>query len=636
MKVENPPEGYDRILQFNVYMKNGELVRNGGSNVRYTVREDNKNSYAKNQDYSFDRRGEQDFRRPQSRDRSPEDQLSPEEVGEIKSFINRVKSESHQGSEQGMEDTMFKPKPKSRDDRNMYEETRDRSPYQERKTTPKRRPEGDYVDRDQTQAFRPGRPAPENFPRYERGRDQNYDPLESGAEERPLFPKDDKYLEIYVRPKKGQPKIVYTQNGEPAEIIHRFTPKKNYDRYPVDEVESTSKKRQEIPEDYRRPADDRPYPSTSKKPAVRDPPQEDNDRSGARRNRDPYDRNNSQPEDMYEENPFKPQPRPAFPEEDRYEEEDMFRKPSPRPSRPADVQREAADPRDQDQEYANPPRYPKDAGSNRKPGLSEEEKRRYADRQKELIQALQDEKNALKDLVDKLARRLDEKDSTSPQPRNSRKDEYPGRDEQPPRRPSAIKQPPRSPRYREDEAFREPSPDDRPSRPKQNQRPSDQKYRPEWNPGPFKNQRDERDVLSPKPRKSPFDVDKNSGKTEWEMSEPYLKTHDRLSRTPPKPRTNEFRYENEREQERAHDTAYFERSRSPGPRAGDQFCGLCDVYDDKQNYQDEAYYRGLSPGRRDYQRDGQEPATYYVEGKILGKMERPSYIRDLFRPNHLG
>lgn len=635
MKVDNPPEGYDRVLQFNVYMKNGELVRNGTSNVRYTIRDESKNAYTKNQDYSFDRRGEQDYRRPQSRDRSPDDQLSPEEVGEIKSFINRVKSESNQGSEQGLEDTMFKPRPKPRDDRNMYEDTRDRSPYQDRNTTPKRRSDGEYADRDQSQGYKPGKPAPDSYPRNERVRDQTYDQLDPGAQDRQSFPKEDKYLEIYVKPKKGQPKIVYTHNGEPAEIIHRFTPKKSYDRYPADEEESTSKKRQELPEDYRRPAEDRPFPSTSKKPGNRESDPDDYDRSIGRNNRDPYDRKTYPPEDSYEDNPFRPQPKPAAAEDDRYEQEDRFRKPSPRPARPSDAPREPVDLREREEEYPNAPRYPKDTNSNRKPGLSEDEKKRYADRQKELIQALQDEKNALKDLVDKLARRLDEKDSNSPQPRNSRADDYFGREEQPPRRPSAVKPPPR---FREDDAYRDQSPDERPSRqkPTGSGRPSDQKYKPEWNPGPYKNARDDRDVLSPKPRKSPFDVDKNSGKTEWEMSEPYLKTHDRLSRTPPKPRTNEFRYDNERDQERAHETAYFDRSRSPGPRAGDQFCGLCDVYDDKQNYQYEAYNRGQIPDRHDYQRDGAGPTTYYVEGKILGKMERPSYIRDLFRPNHLG
>ncbi len=633
MKVENPPEGYDRILQFNVYMKNGELVRNGGSKVRYTVHEETKNSYSKNQEYSFDRRRDQEYRRPQSRERSPEDQLSPEEVGEIKSFINRVKSESNQDSEQGMEDTMFKPKPKPRDDRNYFEDTRDRSPYQDRNTTPKRRSDGEYLDRDQNQGNRPSKPAQDSYPRDERTREQNYEQRDPGADDKPLFPKEDKYLEIFVKPKKGQPKIVYSHNGEPAEIIHRFTPKKNNDRYPEDEEESTSKKRQEFPEDFRRPTDDRAIPSTSKKPIYRESDQDDYDRNGGRRNRDPYDKQNNPPEDVYEENPFKPQPRPAFAEPDQYEQEDRYRKPSPRPSRPSNVQREPADFRDQEEDNQNATRYPKDASSSKKPGLSDEEKRRYADRQKELIQALQDEKNALKDLVDKLARRLDEKDSNSPQPRNPRQDEYLDREEQPPRRPSAIRQPPK---YREDDAFREPSPDDQQPRPKPTGRPSDQKYRPEWNPGPYKKSRDERDVLSPKPRKSPFDVDKNSGKTEWEMSEPYLKTHDRLSRTPPKPRTNEFRYDNERDIDRTHETAYFDRPRSPGPRAGDQFCGLCDVYDDKQNYQYEAYNRGSSPDRRDYPRDAAAPTTYYVEGKILGKMERPSYIRDLFRPNHLG
>ena len=280
--------------------------------------------------------------------------------------------------------------------------------------------------------------------------------------------------------------------------------------------------------------------------------------------------------------------------------------------------------------------------------MTDEDQKRYAERQRELMDALQDEKVALRELVDKLTRRLDETENSRPragsqtrspaedqnhQPVRNNNNPIP-RDERPPRTPSYMNRDPRNGggEFREDEQMPRPTP-------KGNSQatgireyePRRSTSRPDWNPGPYKNPRNERDVLSPKPRKSPFDVDRATGKTEWELSEPYLKAHEKAARS----QRDRSDYSYDRGNERGRNTSNVDRRQSREPKTGDQFCGLCEVYDDKQKYNREPV-RDRSPERFNEHREVTEPVTYYVEGKILGRAERPAYIRDLFKPNHLG
>lgn len=257
--------------------------------------------------------------------------------------------------------------------------------------------------------------------------------------------------------------------------------------------------------------------------------------------------------------------------------------------------------------------------------MTEEQLQRAYEKQNELLDSLQKDHKALRHLVDKLCQKIED----SPAPRSNHKAvrPYPEDDERDyePERPRHT---PDSRVY--DEAPPKESYYKHPAAPRGRSRTPQPEPRQPWNEGPYRNPRDARDSLSPAPRrKMPFDVDKTHGKTEWDMKEPYLKQYNRISDSPGKPATS--KYTSPRE------PAAVSPARR-APRSGDEFCGLCDVYVDKDRFRrdrdaaDASRYEPRSP-RRDSVDD--KPVTYYVQGKILGKVDRPAYIRDLFKPSYV-
>lgn len=597
MKARDLPEGFEKVLQFNVYMR-GNDGRDPQADLRYTVDEEyvrgTRESPAKNRE------------RPAGpRDRSVED-LSPEDVGDIRSFLHRVKSETGDGDTRRTgdqprdplaEDTMFKPR--NRDQRDLVgerteEKTPDRGGYPSKG---QQSPEGDYYlrndDRERdSPSFADRRPArdsraPEGYDDMGRDRD------------------DSKYLEIFVRPKRGQTKLVYRENGEPAEIVHRFTPKKNYDRYNQEpEERQSSRKNLEEPDyrnEYRKP--ELYLPSSSHKKYVprnqEDYPQSDAQSRGKRGSgmsepqRTHY---KDQPDNIlvsdyeggrpktgsngaYSNHPIPPEEayarysRVDGPGDTGNQGQGQYMPPardrSRKPSFPED--------RYEDRPYKESRgRYPNDLVEDpkhyRNDPMDDEERRRYQERQKELIDALYQEKNALKELVDRLCYRLDNEEPGARQ--------YPEYDQPPRPRDEYVNVPPRT--------STSPAP------------------RPEWYPGPYKNPRDRNDVLSKSERKSPFDVDKKYGKTEWEMSEPYLRQHDKIGRTPPRNMNA-----SPRDYSRSPAPARYEKTAPPrvntyspvrdSPKAGDQFCGLCDVYLDKDKFRRDMKDRSRQPSVERFQ-----------------------------------
>lgn len=619
MKARDMPEGFEKVLQFNVYMRGGE-GRDPLSDIKYTVAD----TYVPRDSTRdpVDLTPRQGGQPGGYKDRSVED-LSPEDVGDIKSFLNRVKSETGDNDTRRtypqeprnatMEETMFKPRIKDRPEyigEMTQEKTPDRGGYDRK---PKESPEGDYYLRNEPANYnqRPSPSYPEEgrspYPREEARPSDKWD-------DNPRDKDEDRYLEIFVRPKRGQDKLVYREDGKPAEFVHKFTPKKDYDRYNQEPEERVPQKR--VPDDidyrneYRKP--ELYVPTSSHKKYV--PRNDDDDLRSANQ---PANKRGSAmveiPKEPYRERPEDARtteydaPRvkshssgahsnyPIPPEEAnvKYSRVDGPKAPTADAEQvysppPRDKSRKPYYPEDQRYDDRKPRdtrgRYPDDLVDRRKPPtdepMTDDERKRYQERQKELIEALYNEKNALKELVDRLCHRLDT--------------------DQPPRRePYEYEQPPR-PReeYVNVPARRSISP----------------APRQDWHPGPYKNPRDRNEVLARSERKSPFDVDKHQGKTEWEIKEPYLKQYDKIQRSPtrnvdPAPR----------EYSRSPVPNRYERTAPPrvntyspvkdSPKTGDEFCGLCDVYLDKDKYRNDTAQKARNPSVHGFNQAGNSPGT---------------------------
>lgn len=653
MKVNSVPEGFDKVLQFNVYMKNGEQ-RDPRTDIRYTVKDDYKNPRPVRD--SHDRLiGEPRGNRNISRDR-PIEELTPDDVGDIRSFLNRVKSDAgdddirrskDQPHFNTVEESMFKPR--DRDRLNEYgERTQEKTPQG---PMPQKKVRGspeneEYFLREASQR-------PDNRP-SELSADDIYQQDHEDAENISREPQehaerrdDGRYLEIFVRPKGGQERLVYREDGEPAEVVHRFTPKKNYDRYNQEPDQISDQKsypdEQNYRKEFRNPElrmpqsnhkkyvpkyeEEKPYlGSTNKKRSV---PKSDyeQDHQPAAYDRKPvkysqekprleepeiYPMHRIDPDEAYARNSRVSNPK-YYPTTDEPQQISAYQ---PRPKTLYPV--EAYDRPEKNTRGRYPDDLVDDQPENDYEPMDEQERRKYQLRQKELIQALYDEKNALKELVDRLCTRLDN-DEANQQPEYEvevrPREEY-------------VNVPPRK--------SKSPSP------------------RPYWQDGPYKNAPERGDALSKQRRKSPFDVDPSRGKTEWEVKEPYLKQYDKLGRTPerksrvepydePSPNYNERPRTPNRHERTAPSKIQTYSPVRESPKAGDEFCGLCDVYVDKEKYKrdkaantspKQSQPRNQSQYREPRANNG--PSTYYVQGKIIGKLDRPSYIRDLFQPSYLG
>lgn len=597
MKAREMPEGFEKVLQFNVYMRGGE-GRDPHSDVRYTVAEDYAPRVPRD---SVEKTGRETGRPSGYKDRSIED-LSPEDVGDIRSFLHRVKSETGDGDTRRTyeqprdplaEDTMFKPRNRDRTDNvgeMTQEKTPDRGGYERKGQTS---PEDYYLRNEDNGRLSPSFADDRRSPQKEQSRPSDrYDDQRKDKD-------DGRYLEIFVRPKRGQEKLVYRENGEPAEVVHRFTPRRDYDRYNEEpDQRSSQRKTYDEPDyrnDYRKP--ELYLPSSSHKKYV--PKNEDDYPRTTTENRSKRGSAISeQRKDPYKERPDEirvsdydvpkqktnssgPYSNHPIPPEEAYAR--YSRVDGPR-GQPSDADRQYNQPvRDRSRQpsfpedrYPDRPikesrgRYPDDLvddpRSYKNAPMDDDERRRYQERQKELIDALYQEKNALKELVDRLCYRLDHEE-----PQGRAYPEY---------------EPSQRPR---DEYVNVP--------PLRNSSPSP---RPEWHPGPYKNPRDRNEILSKSERKSPFDVDKKYGRTEWEMSEPYLKQYDKLGKSPTR-NTNA----SPREYSRSPAPNRFERTAPPrvntyspvrdSPKAGDEFCGLCDVYLDKDKFRKDMADRGRNP-----------------------------------------
>jgi hypothetical protein len=597
MKVREVPDGFEKVLQFNVYMRGAE-GREPQSDVRYTVTD----SYApRNASRDYQDRHSRDERGSGGYRGRPIGEISPEDVGDIRSFLHRVKSETgddetrrtyeHRPRDETMEDTMFKPRRKD-------------GPAQLGEMTEEKTPErANYGKKDQE--------SPEGVHYYQRHADPNesYRPEAGLAEERrQSYSKDDRlraedweddtrgredprYLEIFVRPKRGNEKLVYRENGEPAEIVHRFTPKKDYDRYnqePEDRrskltEEDDSKYRQEYrkPELYVPTSSHKKYVPRNEEDYSRPSPKTDQKRPSTYsdhsksqykpRNDDihisEYDLQRPKASSNHTNSNHPIPPEEAYARYSRVEEgkpKDLASDKG-RPYTPGQTDKPKSiykpDGRFDDRpSRESRGRYPDDLMDYRKPSykpesMDDEERKRYQERQRELIDALYHEKNALKELVDRLCNRLDHDE---PSGRNLDENEQ-------------------GPRPREEYV-------NVPSRKSTSPAP-----KADWHPGPYKNSKDRADILSKSERKSPFDVDKRYGKTEWEISEPYLKQYEKFGKSPQR------RVEQSpREGSRSPVPNRYERTAPPrvntyspvrdSPKAGDNFCGLCDVYLDKEKY----------------------------------------------------
>lgn len=653
MKVNSVPEGFDKVLQFNVYMKNGEQ-RDRRTDLLYTV----KDEYEQSRPVRDSRdRGTVDPRtyRESSRDRQT-DELTPDEVGDIRSFLNRVRSEPGEEDTRRsrdpqfanqVEETMFKPR--DRDRTNEFgERTQEKTPQAPagiKKARDSPETEGYFLRDDQEGPLqRPIEPSAESRSRLEYDQIDRMNREPQGQSDK----RDDgRYLEIFVRPKRGQEKLVYREDGEPAEVIHRFTPKKNYDRYNQEPEERIDTR--VYPEDrdyrkeYRNPElrvpesshkkyapryeeDERPYPGSATKQRTAPQPGYDQDYPPVENNRRPSQYNQERP--RTEESEVYPMhrvdPEEAYGKQSRMSGIKFY------PSQEDDQPKASYQPRNKPlypaEEFSRPERssrgrYPDDLVEDKRESyyepMEDQERRKYQQRQKELIQALYDEKNALKELVDRLCNRLDNDEPNS------------------------------KPQYQVEVRPREEYVDV-PRRKSKSPTP-----RPEWQDGPYKNTPERDDMLSKQRRKSPFDVDRNRGKTEWEINEPYLKQYEKLGRTPERKRRSEQYDEPSPTYNERHRTPNrYDRTAPPkiqtyspvreSPKAGDEFCGLCDVYLDKDSYKrDRAALtspKRPEPRHQSQYRDSKgqsEPATYFVQGRIIGKLDRPAYIRDLFQPSHL-
>ncbi len=546
MQVKSPPEGYERVVQFNVYVKNGSSGTKTLNNIKYTVRETNEIDERVQKTSS--KESESGYKR----------ERNDKEVEDTQNFLDKVRIESEREDEKRVadpkEETMFKPKRKSSGDQ-IGDKTQEKTPIERRK-------EGTGLQ-DNTgskDAFEHNDRAPNNRPdrsNFEQTDNRHQQPADNN---RP--PSRDRYLEIFVKPKKGQPSLVYSQEGEPAEIIHRFTPKKDFDRYRDQRDISVSGFKFEEYE----------LPPNFLQPELNDPPQREKKNLVPRRNES---------------------------QQDQEEQKDLYRRREKTP-KPDSSQRRMMIDDASDEDYDDIVR----------------ERERLSKKQRDLIKVLEDEKNTLKNLVDRLSDTLEKRKDTTPQ-----------------------KRPPVN-RFEEDvtdyhDEYRKPSPRvvkpvpppkevfvEVPKRPKSKtpsiHKPHDQSKSPARRPDQI--------LSSPAPRRSPFDV--KDGRTEWDRKSAYLKQHERLGRTAPT-KQNTRGYE-ESDGKYSNDNLRFQRNY-------ERACRECGQTLDKEKFRREMEVERQTRVNHRYSehKELSRPETYFIEGTLYGPVDpsRAREVRDMiYRP----
>ena len=548
MQVKSPPEGFERVVQFNVYVKNGSSNSKAMNNMKYTVRE------TREFDDKVQKSSSKESETVIKKERSDK------EVEDIQNFLDKVRSESEREDEMRekdpKEETMFKPRRKTSDDR-IGDKTQEKTPIDRRKEgtgfEESAGPRDRADPRDRTSNNRPG---PTNLDHSLRQEEQ--------MEDNNRLPSRDRYLEIFVKPKKGQPSLVYSHDGEPAEIIHRFTPRKDFDRRREQRDVSVSGFRYE---EY-------DLPPNFLQPELNDPPQREKKHLVPRR---------------------------KVSLDDREQMEDQYRRPerSPKP----DVSQKRP-PRDDpnDEEYEDVIR----------------ERERLSKKQRDLIRALEEEKDTLKSLVDRLTDTLEKRRDATPQQRppvrQFEEDESDFQEEYKKPSPRVIKPvPPPKEKFVE-------VPRREKSKTPPIQKPRNQSKSPQ--------RRADETLLSPAARRSPFDV--RDGRTEWDRKSPYLKQMERLGRTAPAKQfdrgfeESDGKYSNEKNH-------FFQRNY-------ERACRECGQTLDKDKFRREMEVERQTRGvnqRYSEHKEHSRPATYFIEGTLYGPVD-PSRAREardvIYRP----
>jgi hypothetical protein len=529
MQSSTIPQGYDKVLQFNVYMKDDIPVQ--ADDLRYTVR----NELVREVRREDRREYREDYEDHRDRDHERYDRSRPSGSAIKGSEIER------RDREQDLDQTApMTPGERFREDDNNAQDKKNRTPGTAAQT-------GVYPDsspvKDRDRARERVRE-----PEYTDHPDDHYEEEEDAApvndtEDLPprrTGPLDDtypnnssEYLEIFVKPQKGEPKLVYKQNGQPAEIVHRFSPRRNYDRY-VDvpnDKKAPNFSYDEFNRKYQRPELFHPAPYS---PTRYEP-----------RNREVYPASRSAHKRVYQE------------VEDEDVEVIMYPQGSP-PPKEIIILRSRSNSRDsRDQPFVN-------------------------HRQRELINALREEKNALTYCVNKLSNALDHHEDSHFQ---------------------RVKSKP-------------PPPDENVRVPKRATTKTPNRHRKQcWDSSPPKQDFQRR--LSPSPsRKYPFDINPKGSRTEWDEKRGTM---------------GRYNYPVYRE------VRAFSPSTRP-PQEGDGFVGYCEftpVNKDPSGSQ-EYYCRPLTADSFSPSPVAALPPQYMMRGRVLGKMPRPNYIRDQFQPSYLG
>jgi len=228
MQVKQVPEGYDKVLQFNVYMKDDE--GRSPADLKFTIRGDNDHyridEYTRSgrqyvpdlQEEDYPVRGEY-YRQPRQQ---PEPRLSPDEVSDVRQLLRTVR---HSPSDQ---EGSRKPEPRTPG-------TADRT-------------QGPNTAEKPELATAEKTPDPNQRTKLAGGETEEQKRSKPSTE-------DGNYLDIFVRTKDGDEKLVYHQGGEIPDVVHRYSPKRTTtefvpERYPELDFEPTMRKSREILNDY--------------------------------------------------------------------------------------------------------------------------------------------------------------------------------------------------------------------------------------------------------------------------------------------------------------------------------------------------------------------------------------------------
>lgn len=540
MQVKTPPEGYERVVQFNVYLKNGSSNNKAVNNLKYTVRETSE----------FDVNVQKTTSKDSGLNLDRESNIR--EVEDIQNFLDKVRSDSEKEEMRvtdSKEETMFRPKRKTFDDQ-LGEKTQEKTPVDRRK-------EEKILEArsGQKEKIEPNDLPPNNRPERSNLELTRRKEQHPGENDRALS--KDQYLEIFVKPKRGQPSLVYSQEGEPAEIIHRFTPKQEFSQYKDQRDISVSGFKYEEYE----------LPPNFLQPELNDPPQR------AKKNLVPNRKDQQEDSDATDEQLGRRGKTPkAVPNQTRPQKED-----------------------ENDHEYEDIVR----------------ERERLSKKQHDLIRVLEDEKNTLKTLVDRLTDTLEKKRNTTPQQRQpvGRFEEDQIEYHQEFRKPSPrIVKPVHPPK----EVYVEVPKRTKSKTPPIHKPHNDQSKSPSRRPDDLHS--------SPAPRKSPFDI--KDGRTEWDRKNAYLKQLEKFGRTAPTKQNNRG-FEDS-------DGKYSNENNLRFQRNYERACRECGQTLDKDKFrsQMEAERQMRLNQRYSEHKVYDRSAAYYIEGTLYGPVD-PSRVREV-------